>query len=205
MAHAHDKEQIEMLAKWWRDYGRGILVAIIIGLIVGLGWKYWRDHKQAHQANASREYMVLLEYSFANKPVSVEAELIKIKRDYSDTPYAALSSLMVAGNQVTQGKLDQAIKNLQWVTKHSKVNSFKQIAAINLARILVSQKKYPQALEMLDHQYDKSFAPMVLTVKGDIYQAQGNKQKAFDAYSQAQKSYQASGLQDPFLAMKLAE
>ena len=203
MANAVDKEQIAMLSKWWHDYGRGILIAIIIGLIVGFGWKFWSHRRDQHKAKASQSYQVLFQLSALKDTKGMQKQLALLKKDYSDTPYASLGAMIVARVDVQASNYKDALTQLNWVIKHSKVKSFKQIGQIRAARILLNQKQYSRALLKLKPLNDKSFQPMVDSVKGDIYTAEGKNAQAEKAYSAAQKGYQAENLQSPFLNMKL--
>ena len=55
-----DKEQIDMLKKWWTNYGKSILIAIIVGLLLGYGWNYYRTHQATTREQASLIYQKLL-------------------------------------------------------------------------------------------------------------------------------------------------
>lgn len=204
MANAVDKEQIEMLSHWWKSYGKGIFFAIIIGLIIGFGWRYWYHKKANYKAEASMVYQGVLNATAAKQPKSASSLLTTLKKKYGDTPYASLGALLVAGNDANANQLDQALVQYKWVTSHSKVSSFKQIARIDAARILLAQKQYDKALAELTSVSDKTYLPLVNSIKGQIYLAQGDKAQAKKAFSSAKAGFQTSGIENPFIGMRLA-
>jgi len=55
-----DREQIDMLKKWWKDYGQSIAIAIMVGLVLSFGWRYWRAHQQQQVEQASSLYQTMM-------------------------------------------------------------------------------------------------------------------------------------------------
>ncbi len=204
MANAADKEQIEMLAKWWKDYGKAIVIAIVVGLIVGFGWRYWSNFKTKHTERAAALYQNLYRASVVGDKKTETKLVAVLKKDFFDTPYATMGVFITANTDITNKKLADALTELQWVVKHGKVKSFKQIARLRAARILLAEKQYPQALAILKTVDDKTFAPLINTVKGDIYSAQGDEAKANSAYKKAKSGYTTLNISNPYLDMRIS-
>ena len=40
MSNLSNKEQADLVKAFWNDYGRWIAIAIIIGLVLGFGWRW---------------------------------------------------------------------------------------------------------------------------------------------------------------------
>ena len=197
-----DKEQVEAIKQWWKNYGRAIAAAIVVGLLIGFGWRYWHRHKTQQAERASMIYMqleVAVEQHQTAFASQLTAELVK---DYADTPYAGLASLLEAKNAVSQNKFDIALARLRWVMQHAKMKSIQQIARLRAARILLAQQHPQAALSLLKTIDDPTYRPMIDNVKGDIYAAQGDKESAKQSYQAAQNELKASGIKDPYLAMK---
>ena len=55
-----DKEEREFIKKWWNDYGKLLMVAVVVGLCVGFGWRYWRQHKITMSEQASATYQAMV-------------------------------------------------------------------------------------------------------------------------------------------------
>lgn len=204
-AYETDKEQIEMIKKWWNDYGKALLIAIIIGLALGFGWRYWRQHKVevSQQASGIYQSMTIAAEKQDEKTATVLAD--KLMKDFSNTAYASLAGLLSAKNSVEQKQLKQAYQDLQWVIKNSDVKSFRQIARIRAARILIAENKAKAALKLLSTVDDKSYAPLTSEVKGDAYASLNNKKAALEAYKAANLGLLEMGMTNPLLQMKMAQ
>lgn len=200
-----DKEQIELIKKWWNQYGKIALIAIIVGLAIGFGWRYWRQHKIVQAENASMVYEQLQDAA-AQKQFAKTAPLAqKLIKDYRDTPYASMGALIAARDAVLQNNLQLALTKLQWIINNTKSNSLKQIARLRSARILLAQKKYQAAINTLKTVDDPVYRPLINSVKGDIYHAMGKTAQANQFYHAAQSGFEADGILDPFLNMKMTQ
>jgi predicted negative regulator of RcsB-dependent stress response len=200
-----NKEEMDMIKRWWHQYGKVIAIAITIGLMLGFGWRYWRQHKveQANQASVLFQKLTVADYQKKSKVARVIAA--QLMQQYGATPYADLAAFWWAKQLVQEKNLQQAYEKYQWVLKHGRVDQFKSIARIRAARILLEEKKFQPALDMLSKKADPSFQPVIDEVKGDIYSAQQHPKAARSAYQSAKTGYAAAGENDPILTMKLAQ
>ena len=199
-----DKEQIELFKKWWKQYGWGLLFAILVGLSLGYGWRYWHQHQADRSTQASALYMQLasLEKPADNQGRSIVASL---DEQYQATPYPTFAHLLLAKQEVDDQQLDQAIMQLTWVQDHSRIAAFQKLAALRKARVLLAMKQYKKAMTVLSTIDGKVYQGQVALIQGDIYQAQGKVDQARKAYQTAQQALSQLGATDPMLAMKLAQ
>lgn len=200
-----DNEQIELFKKWWRDYGKFVAIAVLIGLAAGLGWRYWHQQQDKMHAQASMLYQQLLTSANQQQNDSVQQMSAEITKRYPNTEYASLANLLSAKSLVNQSQLDAALGKLQWVMDHSKLTSFQQIARIRAARLMLSQKKYDQSLSLLATVNDKAFQPLIDELTGDVYWAQGMNDKAQQAYQKAQQGFSTISGEDLLLSLKLSQ
>lgn len=201
MANAIDKEQIEMLSEWWNDYGKTLVVAVIIGLVLGFGWRFWNNHEAQNAQQASLIYAQLENAAMAHD-ASVTTQLTtNLVNDYGKTAYASMASLISARMNVEKNDLASALMQTTWVVNNGSDNVFKQIARINAARILLAQNKFDQALNELSTINEKSLTPMVESVKGDIYTASKKPDLAKVAYQKAQAGFDAAAVPAPLLKL----
>lgn len=198
-----DKDQIQVIKDWWKKYGATIVFSIIIVLGISFGWRYWHYYKNKQAEQASVLYEQMLSAKATQKTTDFKLFAENLKKDYRTTPYAALASLMLAKEAVSNNKFFDAQQNLQWVVNHSGSDSFKQIARIREARILLAQKQPQQALELLQHMDDKAFIPEISETRGDIYVAQGNNAKALQEYKKALSCVTENSVLRPVLEMKI--
>lgn len=203
--YVSEKEQIEAIQKWWRENGKFLMVAIIIGLAIGFGWRYWHKVEMHRAEKASVIYQSLLQADTQNKTSTVEGGAKLLMNDFSSTPYASLAALLSAKEAVTQNQLPVALTQLQWVISNGKQKRLKQIARINAARILLAQKNPTAAMNMLKVVDDKSFAPLIAWVKGDIATQQGDSKAADKYYTDAKKGLDGFAPAEKLLSQRLAQ
>ena len=57
MAYSIEEEQeINLLKDWWKDNGKVIIVAFILGIVGVLGWRFWQSYQANQIMQASAEY-----------------------------------------------------------------------------------------------------------------------------------------------------
>ncbi len=200
-----DKEQIESMKKWWSEQGKFIAMAIVIGLLIGFGWRYWNQMQERRSESAAMIYQSVLQADKAKQSVTVVGGAKILMKDFANTPYATLAALIWAKEAVLVKKYDLALSKLQWVIKHAKVDRFKQVAHISAARILLEQGKSKAALAQLNAVKTKNFAPLVDWVKGDLYRQTGNAVLAKKYYQEAKGVLQAVPPATALMNMNLAQ
>lgn len=199
-----DKEQVEMIKKWWKDYGRTIAIALIIGLVVAFGWRYYRSHKIRKAQEASVLYGKLGVADSQKKPEVAEKIAAQLMKDYSSTPYATMAALWWAKAYVNEKNYNAALQKSEWALQNSHVKAFKQVARLRTVRILLFQKKPEAALDRLRKVDDKSFQPLIDEIKGDIYTAMNKSEEAAKAYKVSKAGLSAANINNPILDMKVS-
>src|SRR3990167_8347722 len=186
--YVSEKEQIDAIQKWWRENGKWITIAVIVGLAIGFGWRYWHTLQARRAENASIIYQSVLEADSQNKIVTVQGGAALLMKDFSSSPYASLAALLWVKKLVAQNDLKTALSTLQWVVDHSNQKRLQQIAHIFAARILLSQDKTQLAMNQLQVVSDKSFEPLINWIKGDIFVKEGNAKDAQKYYTLAKNA-----------------
>ena len=205
MANAVDKEQIDMLKKWWDDYGRVITLAIAVGLLIGFGWKYWHQRKVQNKQTASIEYTQLQVAAIKHDNKLTLALAKRIKEAYKDTTYASFAALFAAQADVNEKKYEAALTELKWAMSTSKVAAVREVARLRAARVLLAEKKPDAALLLLKTVDEASYQPMNDLIKGEIYMAKGDKGKARSFFTSAKAEFQKAGVTNPFINILLTQ
>ncbi len=204
MANAVDKEQIAMLSDWWKRYGRLIAVAIIVGLVLGLGFRYWSNQKKLYTVKASVIYQSLFNAVGKNDARRTKNYLTTLQEEFPHSVYASLAALLQARLYSERNEYNAALKQLNWVIENGKAfQNFQQIAYIRAVRVLIQQKKYQRALDRLDEMKASAFKPLVDEVRGDVYLAKDDKVHAKAAYEAALAGFSADHVDNPLLKLKL--
>ena len=202
--YTSDKEQVESIRKWWDESGKGIVLAIVLGLAIGFGWKYWHQLQIRRAENASVVYQSVLQADMQNHLSKAQGGATILMTRFSGTPYASLAGLLFAKEAVAQNNLPLALSKLEWVISHSHSPQLKQIAQLSAARILLSQGNTTAALAQLKTLSSKQFQPAEDWIKGDIYSKEGDVKKAKAHYQSAQSALQGFSEADAALTAQLA-
>lgn len=180
-----EQEQLDQLKHFWRQYGSLITWALV--LVLGAfaawnGWRWWQGQQAAKAAAMYDEIERIAKSGDADRAGSLFAEM----RDrYPRTVYTAQAGLLTAKAQLDKGHKDAARATLQWVADSAGEAEYRALARLRTSGVLLDDKKYDDALKLLDGDWPKSFASLAADRRGDILLAQGRKTDAAAAYRQA--------------------
>lgn len=185
-----EQEQIDALKHFWRDYGR-LIIAAVLAFVVGVGGTQgWKYYKRSQAQEASRQY-AKLEDAIAKGDMkeitNVGGDIIE---NYAKTPYASMAALVVAQTEHDAGNLESAAQRLEWAADNASTDEVKMLARLRLAGVLLDQKKYEEALALLEQQVAPAFEGVYADLRGDVLVAQG---KTAEARAQYQKALEQSG------------
>ena len=94
------------------------------------------------------------------------------------------------------GDRSSAQSELQWVVDHARDEDLEATARLRLAGVLLDQKKYDDALKVLDAKHPESFDGLFADLTGDILAAQGKPAAAKAAYQRALEKLPGGGYRD---------
>ena len=196
-------EQAEYIKKWCRKYGFGILIGISFTIFISWGWNYWCQSKENDFLMASTQYERLVAAIAACENIaklnSLADELFK---NYSHTPYASLAALQLAKLAVSQDNLTDAASKLSWIIDHGDDRTLQSIARLRLVRILLTENKAKEALNVLSKNKENAYTPIFLEEKGDILDSLGHSKEALQSYLAAKQAF-ANIIEQPLLEMKI--
>lgn len=180
-----EEEQVEAIKKWWKENWLSLLGGVMIGIGILVGGKYYIDSRNFHSEAASMEYEAMMQAMNQDKTLDVETRAATLLGEYSDTPYAEFAALTMAKLKVEADDLVAAKSHLRWVIENAVQSELKNEALIRLARVYLAESNYDDALAQLQSVKSQSHKIIVEDLKGDIYLAKGEKEKARTAYSTA--------------------
>lgn len=190
--HLTEEEQLEALKRWWKEYGKSVLTAIVIAVAAYMAWGAWQNQQRIKAEKASATYEKLVKL-ISEKPNSATAEndialakqlATELKSD-SKSLYAQTAGLFLAKVAVDENKLDDAATELQWVLTTKPDETTAQITRLRLAKVLTAKQSYEDALAQLAQEPAAALAGDYAEARGDIYKLQGNLDKARAAYEAA--------------------
>jgi predicted negative regulator of RcsB-dependent stress response len=185
-----EQEQLDQLKAFWKQYGNLISSALIVvfGSIAAYnGYQYWQRSKALQ---ASTMYDEVERAVNSGDTTKMERAFGDMKDKFGGSIYADQAALLVARELQDKGKPDSAKAALGWVAENASDDSYKSIAKLRLAAVLVEAKAYDEALKQVDGSFPKEFAALVADRRGDIFMAQGKKTEAKTEYEKAYKAFE---------------
>lgn len=188
-----DEERAEELKAWWRENGVSVAAGVAIAVAGVVGWQQWQQYqiRQAETASA------LFQQAQATETDKVAA-LQKVSEEYDSTPYGSLAALSAAA-ETSQSNPAQAIESLKKAVDGKDPN-LATIAKLRLARVYIAEGKLSDAETLLDTNLAVAYTSLVEELKGDLYVAKKDLDKARAAYDKAILSAGSNSVQ--YLKMK---
>jgi predicted negative regulator of RcsB-dependent stress response len=184
MAGSYDFEEQERLAElkaWWEDNRLYVIGAAIAAVIAFGAWQGWKAWQVRQDEAAAAMFLPVEDATRSGDPAKIAAAAQKVIDEHPRSFYASEAGLIAAKAAFDAGKLDEARKQLEWVTQ-SGAAIHRGVARVRLAAVLLEQKKYEEALKVLDANQDPGFAALAADLRGDIMFAQGRMDEARAAY-----------------------
>ena len=181
-----DDERVEDMKKWWKENGASIIVGIVLGVIAIFGWRYWNSYRDTQAETASRAYDAFI--VAVQKPDAADSARQlgqAVIADFPKSPYATLAALHLAKLAGAGGDHAAASQQLEWVIGNARLDEFKDIARLRLARVKVATGQAAEAEKLLDGISTASLSAEREELKGDLYLAGKNPEKARTAYAAA--------------------
>ena len=191
--HLSEEEQLEVLKRWWKDYGRTVIIAVLVAVVGYFGYTTWQDQKRQKIEKASEVYEQLLKLANA-EPGKVLTDSDKatikhlageLKDGNSKSLYAHSAAFFLAKLAVEEGSLDAAVNELKWVLSAQPEAATEQLARLRLARVLTAQKAFDDALAQLSPEPAAAFTSEYAEVRGDVLKLQGDLDAARTAFEKA--------------------
>ena len=100
MSDYSEAEQYERAKDWIKTNGLWIVAGIAIGALGLAGWRWYQERRITQAETAAARYEEMIEAFARNDRARGQTIVDDLNREYSWTPYAALSTLMAAKFQV---------------------------------------------------------------------------------------------------------
>jgi predicted negative regulator of RcsB-dependent stress response len=193
-----EQERIAELKAWWEDNRWYVFAGIAAALLAFAGYRGWIWWNARQAEDAAQMFKPVAEAAkkdgdplkppqpqdAAASAKKIEAAAQPLIAKHPGSFYASQAALIAAKAAFDAGNLAEARKQLEWVVDKG-VEEHRGVARMRLASVLSEDKKYDEALKVLDGNKDDAFVALAADMRGDIMLAQGRLDEARAAYKLA--------------------
>ncbi|BEH71485.1 YfgM family protein [Edwardsiella tarda] len=198
--YSTENEQVDAIRHFLQEYGKTLVVGVVIGVGALFGWRYWANHQQAGMAQASQTYQQASEALSGGKQDGVALSEAFIKENANN--YGVLAALQLAQHEVDKAEFSKAQSQLAWAAGQAKDENLKALSDLRLARVQLQDNQLDAALKTLDGVTAKGWQALAQDVRGDVLLKKGDAKGAREAYSKGLAEGASQSLQ-ALLRMKL--
>jgi predicted negative regulator of RcsB-dependent stress response len=198
-----EQENIDELKSWWNTYGTLVIVIVavfIAGIAGAQSWNYYKKQK-TEQALELYDSVLQVQGSGDAKKISDAAGLVM--ESFPSSGYASRAALISAQASFNAGDLQNTKNRLQWVLDNSGEEELKDMARLRLTGVLLDEKKYDEALRLLEVKHGESFDGLYADRRGDVLAATGKVGEARAAYQMALARISSGSTYHDIVQMKL--
>jgi predicted negative regulator of RcsB-dependent stress response len=185
MYDLEEQEQIDALKAWWKQHGRLVIVAVIAAALAASVVTGWRVYQRSQAEKASQLYATLEKAERSNDTKQIRDVAGQIIQQFGRTGYAAMAALVAAKANFDAGDLASAGTQLEWAVEHARDERTRAVARLRLAAVRLDEKKYDEALQLLQQPRPETFDGLYADLRGDVLAAQGKTDEAKAAYKLA--------------------
>ena len=198
-----EQEKIDGLKSWWEAYGTLVMVVIATFIASMAGVKMWNYYQQQQIEQAAELYSSLLQIEAGGDTRKIGDAAQLVMTGFPGSGYASRAALISARASFEGGDVQNAKSRLQWTLDNTKEDELKDLVRLRLAGLLLDERKYDDALRLLDTKHGESFGGLYGDLKGDVLTAAGKVSEARAAYQMALDKMGKKGTYHNIVQMKL--
>ena len=180
-----EQEQVDALKAWWWANWKWLLVSLLLAAGGFAAVKGWQVYKAKEATDASTLYVELERQLASNDPKRINDAGQAVIDRYASSADAPRAALLTAQVNIQSHDLVRAKSQLEWVIGHVDEELKQSVALLERASVLLDEKHYAEALQLLDAKHPDSFNGLYADMRGDVLSAQGKTDEARIAYQLA--------------------
>src|SRR3989338_9412133 len=198
-----EQEQLDALKAWWKGNGNYLLGALLIAIVAMGGWRGWQYYQNQQSSEAATLYAEFARQLKSGDAKRVNDAAAMVMDKYAATGYSPRAALLAAQVNEQVDEQARAKTQLHWVIDHAEEAGLKDVARLRLAAVLLDEKNYDNALQLLEAKHPASFDGLYADLKGDVLSAQGKNEEARSVYKLAYEKTDANSSYRNLIEMKL--
>ncbi|MHB8353722.1 MAG: YfgM family protein [Burkholderiales bacterium] len=182
MYDLEEQEKVDALKAWWNDNGRRVWAAVLalaLGYAGYQGWHYYQRNQAAKAGVLFEAVRVAAQQGDAAKTLQASKVLQEAQ---PDSALATRGALIAAAVNHAKGDNAATQSELSWIIGHTKEAALADLARLRQAGLLADDKKYEDALHLLEANHEPDFAALTADLRGDIQLALNRPDQAREAY-----------------------
>ena len=180
-----EQEQIAELKQFWKQYGTLIVTLAVAALLAFAGTQSWRYYKHSQSEQASSLFTKFGEAVRKNDVKEIRALGKQVMDRFGSTAYGPTVALLLAKTNYENGDPTAAAGQLQWAIDKARDEETAELARLRLASIRLDEKKFDEALKLLESKHSPAMETLYADMRGDVMVAQGKSAEARAAYKAA--------------------
>jgi predicted negative regulator of RcsB-dependent stress response len=198
-----EKEQLERMRAWWREHGWYLIGGVVLGGLLLFGWNRYQAYEEQSVLAASTLYDELRAAVLDRADVQATELVAELRADFPSSPYTDQAGLLIASLYLDMQDTDRAVEELRRALADTDDEELAMIVRVRLARLFQHLQRYDDALAVLDEADPGRFSGRYDELRGDVYLAQGDTERARSAYQQAFNAQYTDVLDRNLLQMKI--
>lgn len=180
-----EQEQLDALKAFWKQYGNALTWGLIVLLGAYAAWNGWNYYQGRQGEQAAAMFDELDRASAAAEADKVNRVFSDLRERFPKAPITAQGGLLAAKVLAEKGQFEPAQKAFAWVADNATDEDVRALARLRWSGVLSDEKKYDEALKVLEGVKSSSMEALSADRRGDILVLQGKKAEAVVAYRAA--------------------
>lgn len=203
MIDLQEQEQLDALKAWWKENSKTLLTTLAVVAVILAIFFYWKNYQDKRAADASTIYAEVLKRVASNDAKRINEAVKDLVEKFANTAYAPRAQLLAVQANIQVKDWELAKSQLEWVIANANERGMQDTARLKLSSILLDEKKYDDAIKLLDATHPDSFVGLFADLKGDVLLAQGKMTEARAAYQLAYDKMDSKSAYRNLIQLKL--
>ncbi|WP_272668226.1 YfgM family protein [Providencia sp. PROV085] len=195
-----ENEQVDAIKRFFANNGVALIIGLVVGIGAVLGWNYWQSHKSNVLQESAQKFENVSTQLHSGSAQGIEAAQ-KFAAETNDV-YSAMIGLELAQVAVDKGDLALAEKSLSDALTKAKTDDMLDLINFRLARVQLAQGKADAAIASVGNIKAKSWQAAAQDIRGDALLHKGDNAGAKAAYTQGLESDGSQAIRN-LLTLKL--